>query len=773
MTPANLYLQSILQDIKKSPNLPSNGLLDSLLVSLQDKDQVILDKALELSIAKDVYPQASAAVCLQSIFANIDAKEMQCTDPEKTFFDQQSIGFNATFFPTATPKANDLSTNWKSDLGKISLSSVTDSEKGDRLLSLLFKYGSFLPSHYEADVSLYDHARIKAALAVCLANGEDFLLVHGGVSGIQKYLYDVIRRRAAKLLKGRSFYLKLLLDSVILRLITDLGIFRANVLYSSGGNFALLVPASLEDQLKELEDQIAINLFNEHQMSLSFEMAWSPLSQQQIKDEMLYQSWEQIGLMMTKKKAQPYLQSLIASAGINLTQPNTSGSGYQYFFTPQEVGGEVSATVKRDAISGDELRQGQFQPLEKEADNELFVSNLTTQQIQLARLLKDQKKLEAYISPSLHNNNNSSKNHLNAGKLGINWTISDRSSIIPDTQKFSLKLNEFILEESMADDESFQIELYGGNDSPKYTSGENKNDTKPYEDLIDEQDKVKKLGVLRMDVDDLGKTFTDAFDKRKYSNRTCTLSRYVSLSRQLDYFFKGYLNHIWSNNELYREHLLILYSGGDDLFIIGKWDVSIAFAQDIYTNLKKWVCHHPGINISGGIAMVNAKFPISKSADMAGEAEDLAKDYSYNGKATKNALTLFGIPLNWERDMPTVVHLKDELFQYTTKNIISKNILGRLMSLYQDRNLQQLEDAIPAWRWTTAYIIHKIAQPLNRTSSLEKNQAAIFLKSLSTGIFSNSFEGKKLESQHDFFTLVYVAARWAELCYRDKSKENE
>ena len=107
------------------------------------------------------------------------------------------------------------------------------------LLALICKYLWCIPAEAEDqplnDVSLYDHAKVAAAIASCLAAGLDdadlgdlesqrdgwdkpiALMVRGDFSGIQNFIYRIARPEAtaefehvAKRLRGRSFYLGLL-----------------------------------------------------------------------------------------------------------------------------------------------------------------------------------------------------------------------------------------------------------------------------------------------------------------------------------------------------------------------------------------------------------------------------------------------------------------------------------------------------------------------------------------------------------------------------------
>ncbi|MEL6195343.1 MAG: HD domain-containing protein, partial [Bacteroidota bacterium] len=107
----------------------------------------------------------------------------------------------------------------------------------DTLLFLLEKYTSRIPSSTQhlTDVSLYDHLKTTAAFALCLYDVQKsgvspenkFLLVGGDVSGIQSYIYDIISKYAAKNLKGRSFYIQMLVDAILSHTLQSLNLYRA------------------------------------------------------------------------------------------------------------------------------------------------------------------------------------------------------------------------------------------------------------------------------------------------------------------------------------------------------------------------------------------------------------------------------------------------------------------------------------------------------------------------------------------------------------------
>ena len=100
------------------------------------------------------------------------------------------------------------------------------------------------------DISLYDHARSVAAIAVCLREAhqqaEPFLLIQGDISGVQSFLYKLASpdeaKNTAKRLRGRSLFLVLLAETVARYYMRALNLPPTNLLYCGGGHFSILAP---------------------------------------------------------------------------------------------------------------------------------------------------------------------------------------------------------------------------------------------------------------------------------------------------------------------------------------------------------------------------------------------------------------------------------------------------------------------------------------------------------------------------------------------------
>ena len=84
-------------------------------------------------------------------------------------------------------------------------------------------------------------------------------------------------------------------------------------------------------------------------------------------------------------------------------------------------------------------------------------------------------------------------------------------------------------------------------------------------------------------------------------------------------FFKYHINYILENGEFYiadkkeeergKRNATIVYSGGDDVFVVGSWDDVVGFAVDLQKSLKEF--SQDTLTISGGIGIYPAKYPIN------------------------------------------------------------------------------------------------------------------------------------------------------------------
>jgi CRISPR-associated protein Csm1 len=81
----------------------------------------------------------------------------------------------------------------------------------------------------------------------------------------------------------------------------------------------------------------------------------------------------------------------------------------------------------------------------------------------------------------------------------------------------------------------------------------------------------------------------------------------------------------------------VVYSGGDDVFLVGAWDDLIELAVDIRRIFEQFT--NDKLTFSAGIGFFQPKFPVSELARKTGILEDIAKN-----NPGKNSIALFGAP---------------------------------------------------------------------------------------------------------------------------------
>lgn len=264
---------------------------------------------------------------------------------------------------------------------------------------------------------------------------------------------------------------------------------------------------------------------------------------------------------------------------------------------------------------------------------------------------------------------------------------------------------------------------------------------KTFEDYVE----GTKLGILRMDVDGLGKRFIEGFN---------SIREYKTFSNRLGEFFEKETAKI-QQEPAFRDNLNIIYAGGDDLFIVGRWDKVIDYAERIHKEVEV-TFSKDDITISGGMAVVDSKFPIAKAAKMAGEAEDAAKQFR---DGEKNAFCFLGKTVSWKEEFDYVKSFRQQFVSLIENYGLSKGILHKLM-LYAsiaEQNKVYKREGKPE---NFSYIWH-ISYYLTRYISRYKDNKAVC-------DFCRQLRDKEIDYKNGHrLELIALAARWAELFLKD------
>jgi len=130
-----------------------------------------------------------------------------------------------------------------------------------------------------------------------------------------------------------------------------------------------------------------------------------------------------------------------------------------------------------------------------------------------------------------------------------------------------------------------------------------------------------------------------------------------------------------------------VYSGGDDLCLVGPWDVIVDFSRHLAAEFRRYVAGNPNVTLSAAVVVTKPKFPIATSARKAGELLKAAKD------AGRNRLNLFGV-ITRLRDLPDWVDLRQDLRDQLEKQ--ERHAMLLLDKLWPWAEL--LDDELRRWR---------------------------------------------------------------------------
>jgi CRISPR-associated protein Csm1 len=258
-----------------------------------------------------------------------------------------------------------------------------------------------------------------------------------------------------------------------------------------------------------------------------------------------------------------------------------------------------------------------------------------------------------------------------------------------------------------------------------------------------------------MDVDNLGQIFSEGLAEK------ATLSRVAALSFSMSLFFEGWMEQIATSFNQ-GDHVLVysIYSGGDDLFFVGAWDLMPQLAERISQDLQRYSGGHAAIHVSGGIVLADGKYPLYQAAEEAHAAEQAAKANWHNG-SSKNALNFLDKTIPWVK-FGEVKTQQEQLVRLVNpekdQKAVPKSLLRRLNQLYAEydeanqkmaRQGQSAKVYWGPWHWHSAYSLSRLAK--------QNREAREEIKTIQAGLSLENF--KNIE-------WIGLAARWAELLVR-------
>lgn len=538
------------------------------------------------------------------------------------------------------------------------------------------------------DVSLYDHSKTTAALAVALWRyhtdlGHDtseirdqlraqwdrerashdaaraawddkkILLVQGDFTGIQDFIFagGESQRQVARLLRGRSFHVSLLTELAALRVLEALALPPTSQVVNAAGKFLIVAPntpqthTALSDVQRELD-----RWFLDHTWGQSgINLAWLParaadFQQNDAGDtpfrELIRRLFEQLEDAKLRR---------FDLCGAN--PPAAVCPGFLDRFTHGEckIDGRSPAHPELDGVSelaADQINTGKWLAHR----DRLLVTKTRIAPLSDTQKL-DQLRLPIFgyhvLFTGVEEASGKFGDEARSGNLLRAWDFSlPESADAPLWNGYARRaINAFVPRFGETND--WEAERYRGLENlddfdPHPHAPKTLNHLARDDRRLDENNRwvgAEALMTLKGDIDNLGLIFQQGLARP-------TFARMAALSRQVNAFFTVYLP--WLCRQEF-PNTYTVFAGGDDFFLIGPWHSTIRLASRMREEFARYVAQNPDIHFSAGLTMSKPGLPIRQLARQAEHALDAAKGHNpeKNQPAPKNAITCFGQSVAW------------------------------------------------------------------------------------------------------------------------------
>lgn len=594
------------------------------------------------------------------------------------------------------------------------------------------------------DVSLYDHSKAVAALAVALWryhedrqddtkkatvqmrerldwDEQKLLLIQGDFFGIQNFIFAQggdSTKKAAKLLRGRSFYVSLIAECAALAVLEVLNLPSTSQIINAAGKFLIVAPNT----------QATIDAINK--------------VQQTFNDWFLANSYGQSGLGLAWEVA-----------SCNDFVCGKEKKGFKDLMTRLHQKLERSKYSHFD-LCGEDFAPAVFSNYLNSFDSELGVCVVNdkapaTSKNKLSELAQDQINIGTWLVTQnrliISNKLVTGLDSLTIPLFGyhIQFTGSEE-----DSGKFGREVDSGnirrVFDFSPPDKKDSAKPLWNGYarrnisgyvpyfqnhsewENPKYKNCEideeinvNAPKTLNYlscEDLNLDNDSGKWLGiralsVLKGDIDNLGELFLNGLEKP-------TFAKMAALSRQVNNFFAVYLPYLC---ETKYPNTYIVFAGGDDFFLLGSWKQLMLLAADLRHEFSRYMANNSSIHFSAGLCVTKPKIPIHQLAIMGEEALEKAKHHE-----GKNAVTCFGQTVSWGDfdKLFTAEHNATEHLEFLREQhaLSTAYIYGLLRLTDMAANPDKPENAL--WRSQLYYRTHRFIESNRRKSDSDQRKRA-------------------------------------------------
>ena len=640
-----------------APHLPATVQRDvTPLVADNTLQNLIADAA---QIAAGTAKTSANATKLRPLFAAIRLKDDQPAGNTSAHYPRAPLN-PLSIFPDSDSADADLWQTFLDGLGNIPKSHHNNWPLWlDHFDTLWQSVAHAVPTAHSADVSLYDHSKTTAALATALwlrrdaaEDSKEILLIQGDFFGIQNFIFaagSATNRRAAKILRGRSFHVSLFAEVAALKVLEACALPPTAQIQNAAGKFLILAPntATIHDAIEQARQEMNRWLLEHCYGQVALGIATQEASCDDFSDQQRFRTLiDESFRVLERAKLQRF--DLTGAAPAVLPAAYPAGT----------------CPYDRHLPAGTSKRLPDL-------------AALSADQIAIGKALTGKERL-LILTPAaaVHDDGNTTTLELPIFGYHIAFTADeDISGKFGDIAQRGQLLRCWDYSLPRLTDDSIwhgyarrAINAY----VPRFRD-EDLQDPDKYRPMQDdEEDEIKEghpktfnhlaceerqlidknwrgkiaIATLKGDVDNLGSIFQKGLEAP-------SLAKMAALSRQMNHFFSLWLPAYCA---AHARNTYTVFAGGDDFFLIGPWLQIQQLAAAMREHFKKYVADNPQITFSAGIAISKPGLPVPKLSVFAEEALEHAKNYpprkkddekSQQHKPSKNAISLYGETVSW------------------------------------------------------------------------------------------------------------------------------
>ena len=598
------------------------------------------------------------------------------------------------------------------------------------------------------EVSLYDHSKTTAALAVALwrwheAEGctdtaaaaqlkdrsdwdtEKFLLIQGDFFGIQDFIFadgSQTRQDAARLLRGRSFQVSLFTELAALKVLDALALPPTSQITNAAGKFLIVAPntAVVRARLDAVRQEINAWFLQQSFGLAGLGLAGKAASCNDFLDKQPSHRFKALmdGLFADLEKAKLHRFDLTGAAPAVFKVDYSNGVCAYNDRLPadrQDGQGHWSAALSRDqvAIGKGLSRQDRLLVL-RSADVLAGGSSVKPLEVPIFGYtvgFTGSEDASGKFGPLAQD-----------GHLVRCWDFS-----LPDSLGDTLwhgyarrYINAYVPQFSEVDTQT-QAKYKGieddvSADDVRFGAGKTLNhiaceDRLPKSaELTDQRQWIGQVALMTLkgDVDNLGTIFQKGL-------QAPTFAKMAALSRQMNAFFAIYLPALCASKPEF-SNTYTVFAGGDDFFLIGPWHTTQKLAARMAVDFQTYVAHNPAITFSVGMVMTKPGLPMHTLATQAEDALDDAKANDHaEPKQRKNAMVVYGQRVRWGDEHEKLQAFEKELARLLSAYALpSGYVYSQLGLITLANDATHPEQAM--WRSRFAYQTWRLVERLKDAS---------------------------------------------------------